>query len=207
MPVCNLNANQVLILQTLVKHPDGLSTTALAKKSGAAVNAGNIGPAFEQHLGNYPDSLYALKMVRPEKRLVGGGNDSKTETVWVVTKKGEAAAPKFKTLKKSASVKVPAEVLNPVVLKFAPTRTYGFESYTGDDLKIIREQLGADYADIGNEDLRMQIVGQRKRGAYGDPAAKVRVAVERAIRDFGPEGMLKTVLSKKQVEELRELIA
>lgn len=200
MAVASLNANQVLILQTLAKHPGGLNGAVLAKKSGAAVNAGNIGPAFDTVLDNYPNSLYALKMVRPEKREDEG-------TVWVITKKGEAAAPKFKTLKKSASVKVPAEVLNPVVIKFSPTRTYGFELYTADDLKAIREQLGADYAEVGNEDLRMQIVGQRKRGAYGDPAAKVKVAVERAIRDFGPEGALKAVLSKKQVEELRELIA
>ena len=200
MAVASLNANQVLILQTLAKHPGGLNGPTLAKKSGAAVNAGNIGPAFDTVLDNYPNSLYALKMVRPEKREDEG-------TVWVITKKGEAAAPKFKTLKKSASVKVPAEVLNPVVIKFSPTRTYGFELYTADDLKAIREQLGADYAEVGNEDLRMQIVGQRKRGAYGDPAAKVKVAVERAIRDFGPDGALKAVLSKKQVEELRELIA
>ena len=200
MAVASLNANQVLILQTLAKHPGGLNGAALAKKSGAAVNAGNIGPAFDTVLDNYPNSLYALKMVRPEKRDDEG-------TVWVITKKGAAAAPTFKTLKKSASVKVPAEVLNPVVIKFSPTRTYGFELYTADDLKAIREQLGADYAEVGNEDLRMQIVGQRKRGAYGDPAAKVKVAVERAIRDFGPDGALKAVLSKKQVEELRELIA
>lgn len=200
MAVASLNANQVLILQTLAKHPGGLNGSALAKKSGAAVNAGNIGPAFDTVLGNYPDSLYALKMVRPEKREDEG-------TVWVITKKGEQAAPKFKTLKKATSVKVPAEVLNPVVLKFAPTRTYGFELYTADDLKAIREQLGADYAEVSPEDLRQQIIGQRKRGAYSDPAAKVKVAVERAIRDFGPEGTLKAVLSKKQVEELRELIA
>jgi hypothetical protein len=200
MAVASLNAGQVLILQTLAKHPDGLSTAALAKKSGAAVNAGNIGPAFDTVLDKYPGSLYALKMVRPEKREDEG-------TVWVITKKGEAIAPKFKTLKRSGSVKVPAEVLNPVVLKFAPTRTYGFELYTVDDLKSIREQLGTDYAEVGNEDLRQQVIGQRKRGAYSDPKEKVKVAVERAIRDFGPDGALKAVLSKKQVEELRELIA
>lgn len=199
MAVSALSSAQVLILQTLAKHPDGLAGPALAKKSGAAVNAGNIGPAFSDFVANYPTSLHALKLVKAEKREEEG-------TVWVITKKGAKIAPTFKTIKRTESVKVPAEVLNPVVIKFSPTRTYGFELYTAEDLKAIREQLGTEYAEVGNDALRQQIVGQRKRGAYGDPKAKVKAAVERAIRDFGPDGTLKTVFTAKQVEELRELI-
>lgn len=197
--VSTFNQSQVLILQTLVKHPDGLSSPDLAKKSGAAVNSGNIGPVFRNVLENYPESLHAQGYVKVHPL------SEKGETVWRITKKGEKIAPTLKTLKKAVSAKVPADVLNPVVLKFAKTRTYGFEVYTAEDLKAIREALGDGYSEVGAEDLRAQIIGQRKRGAYSDPTVKIRLAVERTIRDFGPEGAIKEILTEKQVLELGAL--
>lgn len=196
--IAPLNQSQVLILQCLTKHADGLTTPELAKKSGATVNSGTVGPVFDTALKNYPSSLHARKLVKVEKREEG--------IVWKITAKGKQVAPTLKTRKRAETVRVPAEVLNPAVLKFAPTRTYGIEAYSLQDLTEIRETLPAEFAELNLEDLREQITNQRKRGAYADPANKIIMAVNRTIRDFGPDGSIKAILSAKQVEELRSLL-
>lgn len=194
-----INSSQVLILQTLAKHPDGLTTAEVAKKSGMTPNAGNIGPVFDEVLKNYPESLHARKLVKVEKHEDG--------IRWRITKAGEKIAPTVKARKRADSLRVPPEVLNPAYLTFAKTRTYGIESYSTADLVELRGTLGEDYAEMNLEDLREQVTNQRKRGAYSDPKAKIRLAVERTIRDFGPDGAVHATLSAKQVEELRALIS
>lgn len=196
--IAPLNQSQVLILQCLAKFADGLTTPELAKKSGATVNSGTVGPVFDSAVENYPESLHARKLVRVEKREEG--------IVWKITAAGRKIAPTVKTRKRADTPRVPAEVLNPVVLNFAPTRTYGIEGYSLQDLAEIRNGLPAEFASMNLEDLREQITNQRKRGAYADPANKIITAVNRTIRDFGPEGTIKAILSAKQVEELRSLL-
>jgi len=196
----NLNASQVLILQTLTKAPDGLTTEDLAKKSGATVNSGNIGPVFKQTLENYPDSLYGLGLVKPVKM----GEDEPTK--WVITPKGQKQAGVMVTRKKYTGTKIDPKVLDSVVKKFMQVRTYGLELYTQDDLKEIRKACGDDYNDVPLDELRQQIVNRRKQGAFADPQEKTNRLVATILKAIGEEGELAKILTKEQVAKLEKLV-
>jgi hypothetical protein len=197
-----ISASQVTILQALAKSPKGLTTAGLreAVGSGVAVNSGTIGPVFREILDHYPDSLYGLGLVKPDKRE---GEDH----VWQITPRGTKVADTVRTRKVVTGVKVSPKVLDAAVKRFRPTRTYGIELYTDDDLREIRKLLPGEYQDVGTESLLMQILSRRKQGAFTDDADRVRRAVTKAVKDFGPGGAIKAVLTKAQVEELNALLA
>lgn len=199
--MAKLNSSQVLILQALTKADKPLTREQIeAKSAGAAVNAGNIGPVFKEVLENYPDSLYGLGFVRPEKAEDG-------TVTWNATAKGKAASAKVKTRKRNGIQRVPNGTIDPVVKKFKPTRTYGFELYTDDDLKEIRAACGDEHKDVPLTDLQAQIIARRKQGAYADEAATVGKAVARVLREFGPDGtVLKNLLKPDQCNRLKGLV-
>lgn len=199
--LAELNASQVLILQTLVRFPRGLSTKSLALKSGAAVNSGNIGPVFRAALGNYPDCLYARKYVLPEK-----SDEEDGTIIWKITPAGKAVSNKYKIMPARSAIQVPARILDEAAKAFMATRTYGLDVYTDDDLSEIRASLDEEYHDIPLDDLKQQIVNRRKQGAFADPYEKKRKCIEKAIREFGPRGSIAKVLTEQQVADMLKLM-
>lgn len=199
--VTPLNDSQVLILQALAKCEvgTGLNKVALAK-TGAAINCGNLGPVFKQVLANYPDSLYGLGLVKPTQH-------PDEELVWEATAKGRAVADRYRARKVTGGAKVPGAVLDPVVKKFLPTRTYGLELYTDDDLKEIRALLGDDFATLPLTALRQQIVNRRKQGAFSSKEDRTRASVTRALKEFGTNGtVVDGLLTDAQIERLEGLL-
>lgn len=200
MALAELNASQVLILQTLLKHPRGLSTKDLAKRSGAAVNSGNIGPVFRAALQNYPESLYARKYVLPEK-----SDEEDGTIIWKITPSGREMSHRFKLMPSRSGIQVPAKELDAVAKAFMTTRTYGLDVYTDDDLAEIRAALDEQYHDIPLDDLKQLIVNRRKQGAFADPYEKRRKCIEKAIREFGPRGTIASILTEQQVTAMLNL--
>ena len=196
--MATLNASQVLILQTLAKFPDGLTRDKLAAKSGASCSTDNLGP--QQLNGNHVTSLYGMGLVKPVKH-------EEEECLWLPTKKGMKAAATYKTLKPRSSEKVPASLLDPLAAALQAARTYSMEQWTDEDVKELREKLGQDWAELPLNDLRQQVVNRRKQGAFSSPTERLRKAVDKTIKDFGPEGHLAKVLTPKQVEQLQALVS
>lgn len=197
-----LNDSQVVILQALAKCPPGTGLTReRLAATGAAVNAGNVGPAFKSVLENYPGSLYGLGLVRPVQH-------PDEEMVWEATVRGRQLAASYKARRRVDADKIAPAVLDPVVKKFLPSRTYGLELYTDDDLKEIRTALGAAHAEIPLTALRAQIVNRRKQGAFVEPKDRARAAASRCLREFGVTGtVVEGLLTDAQVERLEALVA
>ena len=202
-----LNSSQVVLLQTLARLPDGefISRADLESKAAVPASASNLGPSHPATLaegnGEHADSLYGQGLVKPQKH-------EGEATQWAATAKGRKLAPTFKARKRTDDAhKVPVKVLDPIVRKFAATHPYSFELYTDADLKESRTALGEDYAAVPLADLRDQMANRRKQGVLADPADKVRKAVERAIRDFGPDGsVVAELLTAAQVKQLRGMV-
>lgn len=177
--MASLNSSQVLTLQTLAKHEDGLDQETLEKKSGASISPANLGPVHKETLkegnGTYAKSLYGLGLVKPEQQPNG-------VVLWKATAKGLKEALEVKTKKRVNKLDIiPAKVLDPVIQKFRVTRTYGFESYTDDDIREIKKQIGKEYADISLDSVRQQITNRRKQGAYADPKKKELTTKRKAV--------------------------
>lgn len=191
-----LNSSQVLILQTLAKAPRGLTTDQLKAKSKGACNSGNLGPVFRDVLSNYPDSLYARGLVRCRR----GEGESAT---WEATPKGHIAAEECRTrVRPDDAIQVPAAIIDPAVRTFMPTRTYGLEIYTDDDMTEIRDELGADYATANLDDLRMQIVNRRKQGAFQNPDDRLRKKLEQFQRFLAEHELELTESSSAKLSKL-----
>lgn len=191
-----LTPSQVVILNVLGKSAVPLSAGEISLEGGRVpVNVQTIGPVFDEHLSNYPNSLRGRGLVRPEKYE---GDDVR----WEITTKGKQYTT-VKAQKIGPGKRVPNEVLDPVVLKFKKRRTYGLERYTEDDICDLRTQLPKQYWDVDVTDLWNQILARRKQGAFADPNEKRRKALERVIREFGPNGtMIAEFLTEDQLGTL-----
>jgi hypothetical protein len=198
-----LNASQVYILKALTRS-NGMTREALEREVGPSVacTPENLGPAYKETLeGNakYMGSLWGLGLVRPIYDEVGG----EMVPLWHATAKGRQMAASLKTRERPKKEdKVPPSLLDPVVRRFKATRTYGLELYTDDDILAIRQTLGSKWAHVPIEALRLQITARRKQGAFADPVAKIRRCIEKAIREFGPEGSILPILTPAQVDTL-----
>jgi hypothetical protein len=174
-----------------------------AKAPGAAATSSNLGPllqsAYEE--GRHAGSLRAQGLI---KCVQHQGDDVR----WSVTAKGAKLAKTIKARPRSnADTKVPPEILDPAVIAFRATRTYGIEWFSEEDIDEIREQLGDDYEHVTADDLRMQITNRRKQGAFVDPKDRIKKAVERAIREFGPEGtILPDLIGDYEIAKLQKLL-
>jgi hypothetical protein len=196
-----LSESQVLILQALAKAgAAGLTRDQITAKAGVAPTAGNVGPVFAHLKDTFPESLTARGLVQVAKR-------PDEQTTWEITAKGLSVADKYRARKKVDAAKVPPKTLDPVVKKFLPTRAYGLELWTDDDLKEVRSQLGADHADLPLTALRQQIVNRRKQGAFADKSEGRRRAIERVLKDFGLGGRVHDgFLSEEQVAALEAML-
>lgn len=175
-----LTPSQVKILKVLAGSEAGLTAEEISLYGkGLPVNTITIGPAFGE-TGSYPQSLRAREMVYPEKY-------EGEEVRWFITAKGKKAS-SFKARKIGPENKVPPEILDPLVILFKKTRTYGLEQYTQDDIEELRSKLPEEYHEADVTDLWNQILARRKQGAFADPSEKRTKALERLIREFGPEG-------------------
>lgn len=158
----NLTNSQVIILKTLARNPSGLTRESLAEKTGVVCDNGTLGPQLVETVPNHPDSLYALRLVRPAKF------SPDSPVLWSLTPGGEKAASLYRARERGPKLKVDTKRLDKLVLAMKPLRTYGFESYTEDDLKEIRSQLSEDDQTVTLGDLKMQIIARRKQGAYSE---------------------------------------
>jgi hypothetical protein len=197
-----LNSSQVLILQAMAQHRQPMTAREIEERSGAPASADNLGPVYQDSVrgDRYTTSLLGLGYV-DSQRLEG------EPVTWFLTSAGRKAARVYRTRRRGDFVRVPPDVLDPVVRNFKKTRIYGFEVYTEDDLSAIRQTLGDDYHGIPLEELRDQIVCRRKQGAFADKSEKTRRAVDRVIREFGPHGTILSLLTESQLEDLYELCA
>jgi len=188
-----LTASQVIILNVLAKASTGLTASQISYAGkGVPVNANTIGPVFGE---GHPDSLRGRGLVVCEKQ-------EEEDVHWSITEKGRKMAG-MKAQRIGPGKRVPNEVLDPVVLMFKKRRTYGLERYTDDDILDLRTQLPKDYRDVDPKDLWNQILARRKQGAFADPDEKIRKALEKVLREFGPNGtMIEDFLTEDQVQQL-----
>lgn len=197
-----VNASQVRILKYMAKLGRPVSREQLEEKSGATASAHNLGPVNKELLATngYGDSLFGLGYVRP-KQYEGEG------VTWELTQKGQKAAAIYETAKRVDCSRVPSKILDPVVIEFMKTRTYGLERYTEGDLKEIRAKLGEDWADLPIGELQLQIVNRRKQNAFSSPEARKRRPAIMALSAFGPKGWVsKNLLTDEQVAKLEKII-
>lgn len=159
MPL-ELTNSQVIILKTLLRNPRGLTREEIAEKSGVVVDNGTLGPVYVETETSHPDSLVSLRLVLREKRTPDD------PVMYTLSSSGKKAAEAYSARKRGANDKVPADKLNPVVLKIRPLKPYGIENFTDDDIKEIRAKLPEEYQEVGIDSLRRQIANQRKVGAY-----------------------------------------
>lgn len=204
-PTQRIRTPQVRILTTLAKAVAPLTRTQIADRAGvSATSTAELGSSRAANAGDVDgDSLVGLGLVRVEKRD-DNGRDS---YLYSLTAKGKKLAATVAARKKNPeSGRIPADVLDPVVRKFRLTRAYSFELYTDADVRVIRDGLGPDWADVSLDHLRLQVANRRKLGAFADPRSRERASAAKAVRDFGPDGVvIKGLLTAAQVKQLRDL--
>jgi hypothetical protein len=152
-----MTPTQVNVLKALSKASNGMTRKQLEERVKALVNADIIGPVYADDLHRHPESLYAQGYVSPVSDEDG--------LRWYITHEGRVAGERMRTRKTSSAV-VTGSTLDPVVIAFRPTRTYGIELYTDDDIKEIKSKLGNEYSIVPIDELRQQIVNRRKMGKY-----------------------------------------
>ncbi len=205
-----LSPSQVMILQTLAKNPEGLTRQQLeAKLPDASISYANLGPVFTEKVvpdEDFRQTLLGRGFVKVAKTPPIREGEKTWGAVWVITARGAKAALSTKT-KIRAKTAIPPKLLDPIVIKFKATRTYGLERFTEADIKEIRTALGPEYAEVPLADLRQVIVNRRKTNAYSDPKQRRLRPVKAALAAFGPEGWLEPdFLTTAQVATLRQMI-
>lgn len=156
----HLTNSQVIILKTLARNPNGLTREQIDEKAQCVVDNTTLGPVYEETLDKHPESLTSLRLVLRKKLTPD------MPVLYFLSESGKKAAQLYSARKRGAKDKVPADVLNPIVLRIRPLKPYSDEYYTDDDLKEIRDMLPEEYQDTPLESLKRQIRNQRKQGAY-----------------------------------------
>lgn len=156
MRTVTMSPTQVKILHALNKG-NPLSRSELEQAVGTTIGTETIGPIYAEDIYNHPDSLCGMGYVTPYNDEDG--------LRWYITAEGAKVASRMRTRKATSAV-VPGDILDPVVIAFRPTRTYGIELYTEDDIKVVRSRLPHIYSGVSLDDLRQQIVNRRKMGKY-----------------------------------------
>lgn len=186
----SLNRSQVLLLQALAASKGGMTRSQLAEASGANPNADNLGATYREDIDSYPHSLRALKMVVVEKA------DEDAKCLWTVTAAGRKAAEKYRTIDSvTRGVKVDVNSLDNAVIAFRSTRTYCMESWTAEDIQMVRDAAGIGH-DVSDDSIRQVVINRRKQGYYSDPDAKRIRAARAAIHAFGPTGEVEAGIIK-----------
>lgn len=160
MATITLTNSQVLILKTLLRNPNGLTREQITEKAQCVVDNTTLGPVYDETLDKHPGSLTSLRLVLRKKFTPD------TPVIYLLSEPGKRAAQMYSARRIGAKDKVPAEVLNPVVLKIRPFKPYGIENFTDDDVKEIRAKLPEEHQEVTIDSLRRQIMNQRKIGAY-----------------------------------------
>ena len=205
-----LNTSQVHILQTLRKSDDGLTRAQLASKcpEGTAVTPANLGTA--ETSDNHVDSLKSLGLVKLISSRGAGltEEDERDLIVWRITPKGEKLATSIKAKGVSArGVSIPPKVLDPIIKRMRPLRTYGLNQWTDADVLELRGHLPEEYQSVTVDTLRTKIVGRRQAGAFADPTERPRKAARASLAAFGPNGSIQAgLLPAKVVADLEKFI-
>lgn len=201
----NLTPTQILALKTLADNGD--MTYGMLADAGVNITTGEMSKGTISANGEAanPDSLEARGYVKRQE--MSGEEGEGRGILWAITASGRKMADKLVLRVRDNGEKVPAGMLDKAVLRVKGTRHYGLELFTEEDMATVRSLLSDKYADVPLDGLRQQMVNRRKQGAYANPLEKQRKAMERAIREFGPEGtVIEGLLSAKQVNALREQI-
>lgn len=155
-----LTNSQVRILHCLSRNSDGLTREQIAEKTGVVVDAGTLGPVYDETLDSHPESLRSLRLVKIEKY------SPDSPTLFVLTQAGVTAAEAYSSRKIGAKVKVDPKALDKAVKTVRLLKPYGLELFTEDDVKEVRALLPPEFQEVTVPDLRQQIVNRRKQGAY-----------------------------------------
>lgn len=159
VPAYTLNNTQVRALHALLEE-DGLTGKELAARLG--VKRVDMGGSSRHGPSRDPNSLYALGYVTPQvERELGKGE----EVRYWLTEAGVSAARTHRVME-IPPVEIPADVLDPVVIAFRPSRSYGMDDYTEDDWVLLRSRLPEGYQDVPLGSLRNRAINRRKVGAY-----------------------------------------
>lgn len=164
----NIAPSQIKALKILaragsIEHPASLNREEIERKAGITLGSSTLGavtPYVPAPLG----SLQALGLVTTDFFDDRG----RYKVYYTLTDKGREVALSYRVRDRVTDVTVPVDVLDRAVLAIRPTRTYGFELYTEEDLTAIRALLPADYHDVPLESLRSKVISRRKAGAYTD---------------------------------------
>lgn len=167
MTLLNLTNSQVTILKVLMRNPNGLTREDLAHKSSVVCDNNVLGPVYEETLKSYPESLIGFGLVKVTKIAPDA------PTLFQITETGEHYATNYSMRKRGQKDKVTPAALDAVVIKLRPTIPYGFELWTEDDLKKVRNELPEDEREVSLPSLKLQIMNRRKQGAYADNALPV----------------------------------
>lgn len=197
-----LSQTQVLILRCLAKQlpgMPGLTGAQIEKKSGISASVGNMGVS---KAGVIPGSLYAGGYITAEQHDFEG----RMTLVYKITFKGRKAAEEMR-VRDARVIKIDKNVLDQVVKKFRPTRTYGIDNYTDADLEEIKGMLNGLAGSIALDDLRSQIANRRKQGAYSDPGGRAKRTAKMTLQAFGPDGWIYRDLLPGYVIQALEIIA
>lgn len=173
-----VSESQVWILKLLLdKGKDrGLTRSQIKEGSGVTNLVRDLGPPYKEDAGKTAirfrghKNLVAKGYVEPYEDIASDGNGNAKATVYYrLTDEGRKAARFYQVRKRGQFTRVPADLLNKAVLGVKAKRVYGIERFTNDDLDEVRRAMPADYVMVPLDDIRQQIVNQRKQGAYADP--------------------------------------
>lgn len=169
-----VSERQVKILKLILKAgSQGLTRHEIKTATKIPDLMRDLGPLYKDEAPRYDTkyghrNLVSLCYVEPVEEITTEG----TTVYYRLTPIGKKAAEYYEIRDRGKYVKVPADILNNAVKGIRSNRVYGIERFTSDDLDAVRMSLPSQYVMIPLEDLRQQIVNQRKQGAYAD-AGKV----------------------------------
>lgn len=200
-----LNASQVHILQALANGPLTRAGLQSIVGNGVSLSADNLGPVTDDPLdrGSNPDSLRA-------RGLVDVRTYEDEPAMFFATPEGKKWAARTSARSRMGlDQKIDNKFLDTAVLEVRKDKTYGLELYTAEDIQRVRElactaeidslntpDLSAvediiqRYANIDDENIRLQMTNRRKQGAYADKDAKVKanlVKLGKLLREFNVE--------------------
>lgn len=204
---CMLTAAQIRILQVLRDANGPVTRSALVQAAGASNVTEVLGYTLDtlgrEEVDQSPGSLMALHYVHEEKYTdVDSGRQERT---YELTGEGKSAVDAYKVApRRLAHQRVEKGILDECVLRMRPTRSYGIECWTTDDLTELRDMLGDGYEDIDLIDLRKQVENRRKQGAFAPPGKKEISSLEKLLREFGDSGtVIAELLTPEQVKRVK----
>lgn len=162
--VKEVTPHQVAILRALEPYmEEGLTKGQIQNIAKVPCTMDNLGPANLETVKNHPKCLWARGYVS----AISVQEGIRAVTVYRITDEGIKVVRSIRTKRYSTFYgRIPDEVLDPVVIAYTRTATYGHDNFKEKDIERIKQKLPKEYWVIPWEEVKAQIVGRRKAGAY-----------------------------------------